>query len=554
MIETGVIGEERSGTGRRLSVRRPVALRDYMRREFPDMRLYDAKLAVQMGAIMLPARQTPATAEASPKSRAADDVGPLVYISYAPEDDQLLREFEEHLAPLKRSRTIRAWHTRLVPAGANIRSEIERQLGAAQIVVILLSSSYLADDRLYEQEMRLALERAQEGLLVVVPVLARACDWKGDHLAGLQPLPRNEMPVKSWSDRDDAWVHVAAGLREVVEERSGGQKAGLGSRSHKPPKPVYENAEIRALAEQLDDAYRRRDVLREAGESTVDVDAHILEFRRRFREGGRLRAGDTLGDGRYLLLGLIGRGGFASVWRGLDRDLDERVAIKVLHPEQAGDPVRRERFFRGARVMATLGHEAVVRVLSQCAEDAGHFYFVMELAEGGDLQRAVVTRRVRPEQTAPLVLAVGDALAEAHAKGIVHRDVKPANIVLAASGAPRLTDFDLATMDNTTGGTRTGTPMGSYLFMAPEQGRNAKEADARADVYGLAMTALFCLHGGELPLSTMRQPEWVIAALAVDTAVKDVLTRAIALDRADRFADARAFCEALRAAVSRLRP
>jgi diguanylate cyclase (GGDEF)-like protein len=146
-----------------------------------------------------------------------------------------------------------------------------------------------------------------------------------------------------------------------------------------------------------------------------------------------------------------------------------------------------------------------------------------------------------------LILQVGEALAEAHEKGIVHRDVKPANILVDVSGAPRLTDFDLVAAEDTTGGTRTGA-MGSFLFTAPEQMGSSRDADARADVYGLGMTAVFTLHGKGLPMIVVRRPERVIAALQCDESVKQVLTRAIEFEPGERFADARQFCEALREA------
>jgi formylglycine-generating enzyme required for sulfatase activity len=199
--------------------------------------------------------------------------------------------------------------------------------------------------------------------------------------------------------------------------------------------------------------------------------------------------------------------------------------------------------------MASLGHEAVVRVLCPKGEDGGHLFFVMELVPGGDLQHAVAKGRVLPEHVGPILLGVGGALAEAHAKGIVHRDVKPANILLDGDGAPRLTDFDLVTAGDTTGGTRTGAAMGSWVYMAPEQRTNAKQVDARADVYALGMTALFCLHGGELPDIREARPEEVIDRLACPAGLKWVLRCAIAVKAAKRYADARAFCEALREAL-----
>src|SRR5262249_10616377 len=126
----------------------------------------------------------------------------------------------------------------------------------------------------------------------------------------------------------------------------------------------------------------------------------------------------------------------------------------------------------------------------------------------------------------PTILRIAQALGEAHTRRIVHRDVKPANVVLDASGMPKLTDFDLVAAKDTTGGTRTGA-LGSFVFTAPEQLHNAKDADARADVYGLKMTALFCLHGKELPPIVTRKPERVIEALSCSEAVKAVVTRAI---------------------------
>ena len=308
--------------------------------------------------------------------------------------------------------------------------------------------------------------------------------------------------------------------------------------------PRYENDEIRALAERVERAHFRKKALEDAGESTTEVEREILDLRRRLREGGHLRAGDALGDNRYLLLEQIGRGGFASVWAARDRTNGGRVAIKVLHPDQARDPSRRERFFRGARVMAALEHPAVVRVLNTHAVDGGYYFFVMELVEGEDLQHAVMGGRLPREETVPLILRVGEALAEAHAKGMVHRDVKPANILLDASRAPKLTDFDLVSAKDTTGGTRTGA-MGTFLFTAPEQIKSAKEADARADVYGLGMTTIFCLHGGDLPAIMVRRPERVIAALSCAQRVKDVLTQAIEVEPSDRYMDACAFRDAL---------
>jgi eukaryotic-like serine/threonine-protein kinase len=465
-----------------------------------------------------------------------------VFISYAPEDEPLRKELVDHLATMMREGLIRAWDQRQVAAGDAYRATVERHLTTASVVVLLASPSYVCSNDIYAVEMAPALERARAGTVRVIPVIVRPVDL-GTLFAGLRVLPRNERAVTTWPNRDEAWREVALGIREAV-----GLVPAVDAdppRNHQNAcEPVYEDALSRALAEELERARYRCTALRAAGSSTVHVEREILELRRQLREGGRLRPGDELEDGRYLLLEHIGRGGFASIWKARDRKHDILVAIKVMHPDQAREASRRERFFRGARVMAELKHQAVVSVLEDHGEDGKYLYFVMELVDGPDLHRVVRERRLALEDVVPLILRIGEALAEAHAKGFVHRDVKPANILLDKLGRPRLTDFDLVAAWDTTGATRTGG-MGSVPFTAPEQLHNAKDADARADVYSLGMTAIFCLHGGDLPASFMRRPEEVIRALQCGRAMRRVLTRAIEVEPDARHRDAGAFCEAL---------
>lgn len=303
-----------------------------------------------------------------------------------------------------------------------------------------------------------------------------------------------------------------------------------------------------ALAMRLEDALQRKQRLEAAGLSTDTVLAEIRSLKREHRRGGQLRPGDALGD-RYLLAEQIGRGGFATVWRARDSASGDDVAIKVLHPELAGDVIRRQRFFRGARIMAELAHPTVVRVREREAEDDGFFYFVMDFIAGGNLQDAVLAGRVTGEQAVPLILSIGDALAQAHARGHVHRDVKPVNILLTESGAPRLTDFDLVTAQDTTGGTRTGA-LGTFIYAAPEMMDRPQDADARVDAYGLGMTLAFALHGDKLPRKALTARERFIDALACLPELRAVLRRATAEDPDERHPDAAAFCEALRAAIT----
>lgn len=297
-------------------------------------------------------------------------------------------------------------------------------------------------------------------------------------------------------------------------------------------------------SQEIADALHRKQRLEAAGLPIDEVLAEIRALKREHRSGVQLRAGDVLGN-RYLLVEKIGHGGFGTVWRARDDVQREDVAIKVLHPNRAGDPEQLRRFFRGARIMAELAHPAVVPVREREAEDDGFYYFVMDYVPGGDLRRAVMDGRVTSDDTIPLLLRVGEALAAAHQRGYLHRDVKPTNILLTEQGLPLLTDFDLAAAADTTGGTRTG-PLGTLVYAAPEMLERPQDADIRADVYGLGMTALFMYYGKDLPISVLRDTRSFLERLRCDQAIVGVLHRAVSWNVAERHADVAAFCHDLR--------
>ncbi len=266
-----------------------------------------------------------------------------------------------------------------------------------------------------------------------------------------------------------------------------------------------------------------------------------------------MHAGDLLQDGRYKLWNVIGSGGFATVWRAYDRKRQQPVAIKLLHGQYAQDRSRRERFFRGAKRMASLQHSGIVKVLDEEQVDDGHYFFVMEYVDGQDLHRALRDGHVGPEQGRELVLQVGEALAYAHEQGMIHRDVKPANILLDAQGRPKLTDFDLVRAQDTTGGTRTGA-IGTFVYAAPEQLENAKNVDERADVYGLGMTLVALLHGKPLPATVMRNLGKLIDALDCAKHLRRVLHRAVDWELDQRYESVGEFLQALKPAPPRPDP
>jgi serine/threonine protein kinase len=309
-------------------------------------------------------------------------------------------------------------------------------------------------------------------------------------------------------------------------------------------RPSAPNAD--PLAQALDDALARKQRLEAASLPVEEVLAEIRTLKRELRRGGILRPGDVLGH-HYLLVEQLGQGGFATVWRARDQRIGADVAVKVLHPNLAGDLERRQRFFRGAHIMAELAHPAVVRIRVRKAQDDGFYYFIMDFVAGCNLHNAVLGQRLQYEQIKSIILHVGAALAAAHTRGIVHRDVKPSNILLDYKGQPYLTDFDLVTAPDTTGGTRTGA-MGTFLYAPPEMLERPQEANARADVYGLGMTMAFMLHGEPLPHFAVREGSRFVRSLKCAAQLQSVLERAVAWKPEHRFADAGAFCQALREA------
>jgi len=300
----------------------------------------------------------------------------------------------------------------------------------------------------------------------------------------------------------------------------------------------------RAIEQQLDDAVQRRVRLQSAGFVTADVNREIVELKRERRRAGFLSAGSVLGD-RFLLIKEQGRGGFACVWEAMDQSTKDRVALKILHPQYAGDATVVERFFRGARAMAELEHPSVVGILEPRLLDGEHRFFTMKLVDGSNLEQAVIRREFDEARILNMLVQIASALGHAHERGYVHRDVKPTNILVDASGTPFLTDFDMVWIDDTTGGTRTGA-LGSFLYAAPEVMQDPETTRPTADVYGLGMTLLFCLLGQRLPLEYIRNIESTIQTLACRPELRVIVSRATHLRANYRYENGREFEEALR--------
>jgi len=201
--------------------------------------------------------------------------------------------------------------------------------------------------------------------------------------------------------------------------------------------------------------------------------------------------------GRYELEELVGTGGHSSVYRAHDTLLERRVAIKLLHEQLGADPDLVERFRREARAVAQLAHPNIVTVIDRGERD-GRQFIVFEFVEGENLKQLVSREGPLPLRRAVrLGLQVADALAFAHRHGLVHRDVKPQNVLIGRSGDAKVTDFGIAHDLDVHGLTQTGSMLGTSGYIAPEQARG-EAVDQRTDVYALG-AVLYELVSGEQP-------------------------------------------------------
>jgi serine/threonine-protein kinase len=212
-------------------------------------------------------------------------------------------------------------------------------------------------------------------------------------------------------------------------------------------------------------------------------------------------------DGRYRVTRRLARGGMATVYTALDTRLNREVALKVMHPGLAEDREFVNRFIREAHAAARLSHPAAVAVYDQSA-DSGHVFIAMEYVAGRTLRDWLRDRgRLTPRETFAVLEPVLAALAAAHAAGLVHRDVKPENVLIADDGRVKVADFGLARAVSQA--TSTGQLIGTVAYLAPEQVERGV-ADQRSDVYSAGILLYECLtgfqpHGGETPIQVAYQ-------------------------------------------------
>ncbi|MFV8749910.1 SUMF1/EgtB/PvdO family nonheme iron enzyme [Nannocystaceae bacterium ST9] len=290
-----------------------------------------------------------------------------------------------------------------------------------------------------------------------------------------------------------------------------------------------------------------------ANEDVCDLRNQIFAERRRLRAGKPFARGDLLGA-RYRLLNPAGRGGFGTIWEAWDcnhRNPEERgrkVAVKILHHHWSGDRTQIERFARGARKMADLRHPGIVPVLEGHIEDDNCHFYVMQWMSGGNLRQRIAEKNISKNDILRSLATIANALNYIHVQGMVHRDVTPNNILFDAKQNAALSDFDLIKAPHTTQLTEGGS--GTFLYSAPEQLHDASRVSKQADVYGLGMTALYCILERDPPALVDRADPELLANLDCSRELSQAISHAVKYLERDRAPDCSALARALLASGS----
>jgi serine/threonine protein kinase len=434
-----------------------------------------------------------------------------IFYCYAQEDDALREELARHLSPFRRLRYITGWYNRDIRAGTDWEQDSRTHLEAAHIILLLLSAHFFASDYHYAVEMEQAIRKHNAGLARVIPILLRPVAWKETPIGELSALPANEKPITKWANRDEAWLQVVEGIREVIRDLL--QKQPLSSEEN-----------------------------------------NVL-----YPERGPL-SGQIIGN-KYLLGELLGEGAFSQVYRAQHIEVQRQQAVKVLHEHYFRKKEFQHRFFREAQAMASLEHSHIVH-LDDFGTEASRAYLVMPFISGGTLQGVLDKQQgfLEQHQIVFYLECICDALDYAHRKGIVHLDLKPLNLLMHEDGRLLLSDFGLAHLMKRgvmEGGSslRAGTPH----YMAPEHINGSPEK--RSDLFSLGVI-LYQMLVGRLPFDGSFQEtvlvknitEWPTAPRLLrpelPPAVDEVVGKALAKQPASRYQTADEFFVAFKKAIS----
>jgi tRNA A-37 threonylcarbamoyl transferase component Bud32 len=496
-----------------------------------------------------------------------------IFFSYHHEDERLRDKLERHLSPLKREGQITNWHDRKISPGWEVAQEINVHLNTAQVILLLISASFMHSDYCYGIEIKRAMERHTAGEARVIPVILRPVDWRGAPFGRLQALPTGTKSVVEWRIQDKAFENIAKGIRTAVEElRTKHRVTPTLPILQKDSIVVYVAEDIQKAVEELrvedtgspssltlqkvssiaagegdgtpkaaEDTHAEDNVI---SPSSTSSDSYIVH------ENRESTMTDHVGQhlGNYRLIKLIGQGGFADIYLGEHVHLSRRAAIKVLRTRLTeGDA---QKFQEEAKIIAGLEHRNIVKVLEFGFADNNPF-FVMDFAPYGSLRYPKGTR-LPPVTIVPYVKQVAVALQYAHERRVIHRDVKPENLLLGANNEVLLSDFGVAVVEST----RSRGPQdiaGTVAYMAPEQLNN--NPHSASDQYALGVVVYEWLSGNcpfkgsfqAIANQHMSTPPPKIPG--VSSEIEEVVMKALAKKPEERYAKVREFASALELAI-----
>jgi TolB-like protein len=275
--------------------------------------------------------------------------------------------------------------------------------------------------------------------------------------------------------------------------------------------------------------------------------------------------------GQYKILDRIGAGGMGEVYRARDTRLGRTVAIKVLAQDVANDPARRDRFLREARAAAALSHPNIA-ALYEIGEDQGQLFLAFEFVPGAPLSTVIAGRPLNTRRAVEFAMQIADALADAHAAGIVHRDIKPGNVIITPKDKAKVLDFGLATWtagghereqpmhDATAMATAAGTVLGTAAYMSPEQALG-EMVDERTDIFSLGIVLFEMLTGklpfaGPTPTATALKivqapaPSLAAASSTIPKELEPIVAKALAKSLDHRYASAATLAAELRSVAA----
>ncbi len=319
-----------------------------------------------------------------------------------------------------------------------------------------------------------------------------------------------------------------------------------------------------------------QDHVRRLAELETSEDPQVIEYLRRHLQDpaviARLKKRELSGETTLLksadaelssefptipgleILGELGKGGMGQVFKARQTSLDRVVALKIIHPEKAGQSEIVNRFIHEAKAMATLMHPNIVHIHDLGQHD-GQPYFFMEFCEGGSLKEKLEARRTLSEwEAATLLKTLAAAVAHAHEKGIIHRDLKPANVLLMKNGTPKVSDFGLAKALQESGLTSSGVGMGTPAYMAPEQKAPGRPIGPHTDIYALGVILYECLTGNrDVILNNRGQPRFLAVVCPKNDQLKALCLQCLKPDPAKR-PNAKALIELLDSSLLQLSP